>query len=79
MHVADSESCGAKLADNMATLGASKGMILSQPHAWSAEPSGLLSGPYHHCLLVPRIMPPVLGRVRGGSSAMGGSYMYIKG
>ena len=25
MHVADSESCGAKLADNMATLGASKG------------------------------------------------------
>ena len=25
MHVADSESCSAKLADNMATLGASKG------------------------------------------------------
>ena len=25
MHVADSESCDAKLADNMATLGASKG------------------------------------------------------
>ena len=25
MHVVDSESCGAKLADNMATIGASKG------------------------------------------------------
>ena len=39
-------------------------MIINQPHAWSAEPSGLLSGPYHHCDMVPRVMPPVLGRVR---------------
>ena len=41
-----------------------RNMIMSQPHAWSAEPSGLLSGPRHPCVLSPRIMPPVLGRVR---------------
>ena len=39
-------------------------MILSQPGAWSAEPSGLLSAPWDHCTMSPRIMPPVLGRVR---------------
>ena len=39
-------------------------MILNQPHAWSAEPSGLLSAPWDHRTESPRIMPPVLGRVR---------------
>ena len=41
-----------------------RNMIMTQPHAWSAEPSGLLSGPYHPSDMVPRILPPVLGRVR---------------
>ena len=39
-------------------------MIINQPHAWSAEPSGLLSAPSAHGSSSPRIMPPVLGRVR---------------
>ena len=39
-------------------------MIMTQPHAWSAEPSGLLSGPSARGSSSPRIMPPVLGRVR---------------
>ena len=39
-------------------------MILSQPGAWSAEPSGLLPGPCNHCVLVPRITPLVLGEAR---------------
>ena len=39
-------------------------MILSQPGAWSAEPSGLLSAPWDHRSMSPRILPPVLGRVR---------------
>ena len=32
-------------------------MILSQPGAWSAEPSGLLPGTWNHCSSSPRIMP----------------------
>ena len=39
-------------------------MILTQPHAWSAEPSGLLSAPWDHRTESLRVMPPVLGRVR---------------
>ena len=38
--------------------------ILNQPGAWSAEPSGLLSGPRARGSSSPRILPPVIGRVR---------------
>ena len=37
-----------------------RNMILRQPGAWSAEPSGLLPGPCARCVLSPRIMPLVL-------------------
>ena len=35
-------------------------MILSQPGAWSAEPSGLIPGPCNHRRSSPRLMPLVL-------------------
>ena len=39
-------------------------MILSQPGASSAQPSGLLPGPCNHRTMPPRIMPLVLGEAR---------------
>ena len=41
-----------------------RNMILTQPGAWSAQPSGLLPGPCNHGRAVPRIMPLVLGEAR---------------
>ena len=49
-------------------------MILSQPGAWSAEPSGLRSAPWNSCTESPRVMPLVLGRARrSGRGATGGA------
>ena len=49
-------------------------MILSQPGAWSAEPSSLRSAPWNHCTESPRVMPLVLGRARrSGRGATGGA------
>ena len=39
-------------------------MILNQPGAWSAEPSGLLLGPCNFRTLAVRITPLVLGEAR---------------
>jgi hypothetical protein len=39
-------------------------MILNQPGAWSAEPSGLLPGPWNHRSIVPRVLLLVLGEAR---------------
>ena len=41
-----------------------RNMILSQPRAWSAEPSGLLPGPCARISVSPRITPLVLGEAR---------------
>eukprot|EP00964_Phaeocystis_antarctica_P108238 scaffold72839_cov27-Phaeocystis_antarctica.AAC.1 len=39
-------------------------MILSQPGAWSAEPNGLLPGPWNFGSLTRNIMPLVLREAR---------------
>eukprot|EP00964_Phaeocystis_antarctica_P076730 scaffold47452_cov39-Phaeocystis_antarctica.AAC.1 len=49
-------------------------MILRQPGAWSAEPSGLLPGPWNQRTSSPRIMPLVPREARRSwRCAMGGA------
>ena len=53
-------------------------MILSRPGAWSAEPSSLLSAPWNHCSMVPRVMPLVLGRARRSERGSTGGANHIQ-
>ena len=51
-----------------------RNMILSQPGAWSAVPSGLRSAPWNSSSMVPRVIPLVLGRARrSGRGSTGGA------